>query len=203
MPERQSRESTARASAGERRGRYKGEPVRFNLLNRRVHRWASIAVAVPILVIIGSGLFLQVKKHWSWVQPAEMKGTGTTPVIGLDGVLASVQGVTELGVSGWHDVNRLDVRPSRGMAKVWLHSGWEVQVDLGTGDVLQVAYRRSEMIESIHDGSFFAGDWSKLGLFLPSGIGLFVLWATGLWMFWLPYSRGKRKRTTAKEDQIH
>lgn len=167
--------------------------MRFNVANRKVHYWASIVVAVPVLVILGSGLLLQVKKHWGWVQPVELRGTGTTPVISLDDVLASVQGVTELGVNGWNDVNRLDVRPSRGMAKVWLHSGWEVQVDLGTGDVLQVAYRRSELIESIHDGSFFAGDWTKLGIFMPSGIVLLVLWCTGLWMFWLPYS-AKRKR---------
>ncbi len=74
-----------------------------------------------------------------------------------------------MNVDGWDDVNRLDVRPGRGVVKVWLHNGYEVQVDLGTGAVLQTAYRRSDLIESIHDGSFFAGDWTKLGLFLPDG----------------------------------
>ena len=180
-------------------GHDRGISLRFSVLNRKVHSWASIAVALPILVMIGSGLLLQVKKHWSWVQPVELRGTGTTPVLDLDGVLASVQGVTELGVNGWQDVNRIDVRPGRGMAKVWLHSGWEVQVDLGTGDVLQVAYRRSELIESIHDGSFFVGDWTKLGVFLPSGVVLFVLWGTGMWMFWLPYT-ARRKRARKKGE---
>ncbi len=99
----------------------------------------------------------------------------------------------------WNDVNRLDVRPSRGMVKVWLMSGHEVQVDLGTGAVLQIAYRRSDLIESIHDGSFFVGDWTKLGLFLPAGLTLLLLWCSGLWMFWVPFS-AKRRRAAEKRS---
>jgi uncharacterized iron-regulated membrane protein len=167
--------------------------VRFNVLNRKVHYWASALVALPVLVILLSGLVLQLKKQWTWVQPPEQRGSGTVPALDLEGILASVRGVPELAVSSWDDVNRIDVRPSRGMAKVWLHSGWEAQVDLGSGRVLQSAYRRSDLIESIHDGSFFAGDWSKLGLFLPSGAVLLLLWASGLWMFGLPlWAKGKR-----------
>jgi hypothetical protein len=48
--------------------------MRLNVANRKVHYWASILVALPLLVIIGSGALLQVKKHWSWVQPAEHEG---------------------------------------------------------------------------------------------------------------------------------
>ncbi len=157
--------------------------MRFNRLNRKIHYWATAFIALPLLVIIGSGLLLQIKKHWSWVQPVEQRGTGTSPKLDFEGILASVRGVPELGVTGWDDVNRLDVRPGRGMAKVWLQSGWEVQVDLGTGRVLQTAYRRSDLIESIHDGSFFAGDLSKLGIFLPAGVTLLAMWVTGLWLF--------------------
>jgi len=35
----------------------------------------------------------------------------------------SVQGVTALGVAGWNDIRRIDVRPGRGMARAWLQSG--------------------------------------------------------------------------------
>jgi hypothetical protein len=56
-------------------------------------------------------------------------------------------------------------------------------VDLGTGRVLQHAYRRSDLIESIHDGSFFGGNWTKLGLFLPAGLMLLFLWISGLFLF--------------------
>lgn len=162
-------------------------------LNRKIHYWASFTVAVPMPVLIGSGLLLQMKKHWGWVQPPEQRGTGSVPVLDLEDILSRVKSVPGMGVATWDDVNRLDVRPGRGVVKVWLHNGHEVQVDLGTGEVLQTAYRRSDLIESIHDGSFFGGDWTKLGIFLPTGMVLLLLWGSGLWMFWQPIAARKRR----------
>jgi hypothetical protein len=106
--------------------------------------------------------------------------------------------VPSLGVSGWGDVDRLDVRPGKGIVKVTLYSRWEAQIDLGSGEVLQTAYRRSDLIESIHDGSFFAGDWTKLGLFLPAGLTLLMLWLSGVWMLWVNL-HGKRKKRRERE----
>ncbi len=174
--------------------------MRPSAWNRKVHYWIVAFIAVPTLVIVCSGLLLQLKKHWTWVQPEEQVGTGTSPAIDFDDILTSVRGTADLGVTGWRDIQRLDVRPGRGMAKVWLQNGWEVQLDLGTGRVLQTAYRRSDWIESIHDGSFFAGNLSKLGIFLPSGIALLLMWITGLYMFWLPFSV-KRKRKAGLPDR--
>ncbi len=169
--------------------------MRFNLLNRKIHYWAAIVVALPVLTIIGSGLLLQVKKQFTWVQPAEQRGTGTSPVIGFDSILASVRTVSALNVHTWNDISRLDVRINKGIVKVWLQNGYEVQVDLGTGKVLQSEYRRSDVIEALHDGSWFAGDISKLFIFLPAGVTLLTMTLTGLWLFWLPFSvKRKRKR---------
>jgi hypothetical protein len=155
-------------------------------------------------VIIATGILLQLKKQWDWVQPPETRGTGTVPVIGFDQILSGVIAVPDLGARGWDDVNRLDVRPDRGVVKVWLRNGWEAQVDLGTGRVMQTAYRRSDLIESIHDGSFFAGDWTKLGLFLPAGITLLLLWMSGMWMVWVPFiaKRRRKEQRTARATAV-
>jgi hypothetical protein len=170
----------------------------FNVLNRKVHYWISFGAALPMIVMIGSGLFLQSKKHWTWVQPEEQRGTGTVPIISLEDILAAVKTVPGMNVETWDDVNRLDVRTNKGVVKVWLMNGYEVQVDLGTGRVLQTAYRRSDLLESIHDGSFFGGDWTKLGLFLPSGIIVLTLWLSGLWMWWVPFAAKRRKAAATK-----
>ena len=69
-----------------------------------------------------------------------------------------------------------------GIFKFVSKTNWEVQVDTHTSEVLSVAQRRSDIIESIHDGSFFA-DWVKLWIFLPAGVGLFVLWVSGVYLF--------------------
>lgn len=172
----------------------------FNILNRKVHYWASFTIAVPLLVIICTGIVLQVKKQSAWVQPPEQVGTGTVPQIDLEGILAATRTARGEEVAGWQDIDRFDVRPGKGVAKVLLISGWEVQVDLGTGEVLQTAYRRSDLIESLHDGSFFAGDWTKLGLFLPTGITVLLLWLGGMWMWWVPFAAKRRVRRRLERD---
>ena len=79
------------------------------------------------------------------------------------------------------------------MLKVRCKNRWEVQLDAATGDILQVAFRRSDLIESIHDGSFF-GNRAKLGVFLPTAIVLVVLWGTGVYLFFLPYLAKRKNR---------
>ncbi|MCL4846379.1 MAG: PepSY domain-containing protein [Acidobacteria bacterium] len=174
--------------------------MKFNVLNRRVHHWAAAAVALPMAVVIVTGLLLQVKKQVAWVQPAEYRGSGLHPDLSFADLLDRVQAIEGLGVSGWADVQRLDVRPDRGVAKIILRNRWEVQVDLGTGDILQTAYRRSDLIESLHDGSFFGGDWVKLGVFLPTGLVFLLMWLTGLRMFWVPFM-AKRRRAAVPVEQ--
>lgn len=169
--------------------------MKFNILNRKIHYWLSFVVAVPILIVIVSGLLLQTKKHFSWIQPEELRGASRTPLISLPEVLEVSKSVAEAEIETWDDINRVDVRPSRGMLKVWAKNNWEIQIDAETGAILQTAYRRSDIIESIHDGSFFS-DAVKMWIFLPAGIILLLLWLTGIYLFVLPYwARRKRKRT--------
>lgn len=170
--------------------------VKFiNKWSRKLHRWGAILIALPLLVVICTGLLLQLKKEWVWIQPAERRGVGTTPSITFDQILTALRGVPEAEVESWEDVDRLDVRPGKGMLKVRCNNDWEVQIDTATGEVLQVAYRRSDLIESIHDGSFFHAS-AKLWVFLPSGLVLLALWFTGVYLWVLPIwaKRSGRKR---------
>ena len=167
--------------------------MKFHILTRKVHSWASVIIALPLVVVICSGVLLQLKKQVGWVQPPEQRGSAKAPAAGMsfDRVLEICRTVPEAKVTGWGDVNRIDVRPSRGMLKVWAANNWEIQIDTATGKVLQVAYRRSDLIESIHDGSWFS-DPVKYWVFLPAGLTLLLLWVSGLYLFVLPYTRKKR-----------
>lgn len=169
--------------------------MKFNLLNRKIHYWLSIGVAIPVLIVIVSGLFLQTKKQFTWIQPTEQKGKSKTANLSLPQILEISKNVPEAEIQSWEDINRLDVRPSRGMLKVFAKNHWEIQIDAETGEILQTAYRRSDIIESIHDGSFFH-DNVKLLIFLPSGIILLILWLTGMYLFILPiWVKRKRKNS--------
>jgi uncharacterized iron-regulated membrane protein len=168
--------------------------MKLNVLNRKLHYWASAAVMLPLLAVIVTGLLLQVKKQVTWVQPPEQRGSlKNAPALHLNDVLSAVRTQPQFGAHGWEHIDRLDVRPDKGIVKVRLRDNHEVQVDLGTGEVLQVAYRRSDLIESIHDGSIF-GDWVKLGVILPTGAVLLFLWASGVWMWVYPLWNRRRVR---------
>ena len=168
--------------------------MKLSVLTRKLHYWVSIAIALPVLVILGTGILLQLKKQVPWIQPVEQRGTATTPSLGFDRLLGIVRGIPETEVATWDDVYRVDIRPDRGVIKVTARNRWEVQVDAALGTVLQVAYRRSDLLESLHDGSWFH-DAAKLWIFLPSGALLLFLLVTGIYLFALPFlARSRRRR---------
>jgi len=174
--------------------------MKLSKLNRDVHRWGSILIALPVAVIIVTGVILQLKKESAWVQPPTRQGSSSELSLSFDQILTATQGVPEAEVENWDDIDRLDVRPGKGMLKVRCKNGWEVQLDANSGIVLQVAYRRSDLIESIHDGSFFH-DSFKFWVFLPTALVLGTLWVTGIYLFFLPYyAKWKKRRNKARPD---
>ena len=171
----------------------------LSFLSRRLHRWGAITIGLPLLCVIASGLLLQLKKQFPWVQPHEQRTAVPTPAVEWDVILAAAKAMPHAGVQGWEDIDRVDVRPGKGIMKVITTSSWEAQLALADGAVLQVAYRRSDLIETLHDGSFF-GDAAKLWIFLPSGVVLFALWMTGLYLWVLPWLT-KRKRARLQRQK--
>ena len=127
------------------------------------------------------------------MQPPTKRGASKELRLRFDQILNIASKVPEARINGWSDVDRLDVRPGKGVVKVLAKNRWEIQIDTNSGDVLQVAVRRSDLIESIHDGSFF-NEHFKLWVFLPSAILLSGIWVTGVYLFLFTYLR-KRKQS--------
>src|SRR5262245_9182199 len=159
--------------------------MKLSVLSRKVHYWTSIVIAVPLLIVIVTGLLLQLKKEIPWVQPPEKRGSGKAPTLPFADILAACRTVSEAEIRDWNEIDRLDGAPTRGMIKVQAKNHWEIQLDARSGEVLQVAYRRSDIIESMHDGSWFH-ELAKHWLFFPTAVALLLLWLTGVYLFWLP-----------------
>jgi len=166
--------------------------------SRKLHRWGAILVSLPFLIVIISGLFLQVKKEFDWIQPPTQSGSAPGVSLPFDSVLTTARSIPELGVKDWIDIDRLDVRPDDGIIKIRSTNSWEAQIDAHNGKLLQLAKRRSDLIESIHDGSWFH-DKAKLWIFLPSAIIVFILWITGIYLFFYPYFAKRRNRKKLEE----
>jgi len=145
--------------------------------------------------MIGAGILLMLKKEAEWIQPSSQKGSerNAVPIVPMEQLFDSARSVAHAGFTTWSELERADLKPGKGIIKFVSSSNWEVQVDTHTGAVLKVAQRRSDVIESIHDGSYFA-DWMKLGLFLPVGFMLLILWLTGVYLFILTEYKKAQKR---------
>lgn len=166
-----------------------------NWWTRKLHRWGAVICGLPLLLVITSGILLQVKKQSDWVQPPTQKGSqqNQPPTADWPGILSAVRQVEAAEVEDWNDIDRLDVRPSKGIVKVQCANRWEVQLDLATAEVLSSTYRRSDLIESLHDGSIFSAG-AKLWVFLPNGLILLGLWISGAWLWYLPVRSRRRQR---------
>lgn len=181
---------------------------------RKIHRWGAILIALPFLIVLITGLLLQVKKEFNWIQPPSQQGSISykTPQVGFERILEISKSDNKTNISSWEDIDRLDVRPDDGIVKVRSTEGWELQIDLGTGEILSSMKRRSDIIESLHDGSWFH-DSAKLWIFLPSAVVVTILWITGIYLFFLPYfakwqnrrrmSRIKSNRRSSDKKKKH
>lgn len=167
--------------------------INWKCLNRKIHYWGAIIIALPIVIVIVSGLLLQLKKEIAWIQPPTLVGQADIPTLAFSEILEVSRSVPQTEIISWTDIDRIDLRPGKGIAKIRAKNNWEIQIDHQTGNILNVAYRRSDIIESIHDGTFFH-DKAKLWLFFPAACILLILWGTGLYLFLLPYLVKNKKR---------
>ena len=154
---------------------------------------------MTVFVIAITGSLLALKKDFPALQPATQSGSRPGDLQRpLSEIVAAALPAAK--AAGWQDVERIDVRPGDGIAKVVFHSRTEVQVDLASAKVLQVGYRTSDFIETIHDFSVFGG-WAKYAFSLGSGLAILGMAATGAYLFVLPMLARRRKRRTAEAKQ--
>ena len=151
-----------------------------SIWNRKIHRWIAIIIALPMLLVIVTGIFLQLRKPIDWIQPPTAKGSEKyQPTVALEQVLTEVKAVPQMQVNDWSDLKLLDLRPKKGIIKVRNHNNLETQVDATTGEVLQTAQRRNDFVVKMHE---FSAWNARLWLGLPVKLGFLVIFLTGLYL---------------------
>jgi len=160
--------------------------MRYYKFFRETHKWSGIVLAIVFLNVAVSGLLLLEKKNFSWIQPETIPGTQ-----GSVELFITNQRLFESVLSRGHedfrtveDVDRIDFRPDKRVFKVRSKKNFsEIQVDAVTGEVLSIAKRNSDLIETLHDGSFFGG--ATHALIMPvTALAIVYLTFTGLYL-WL------------------
>ncbi len=172
--------------------------IRWNRLLRQFHLWGTLVISIPIIIVITTGILQQVKNENGWLPPT-IKGEGQEPYLSFDEILEAAKQAPEAGIADWGDVSRLQVKNGQGVTKVRAKNGWEVQVDHQTGEILQVAYRWIQVVEDLHDGSFF-GNKVKSWVFLPSAVILLITWISGIYMIILLYWKKWKRSASLNSD---
>ncbi len=173
----------------------KAKLASFLRKTRKMHRISALNLFAILLIISITGVLLGWKKNSNGViLPETKKGKpiNLAEWLPLDSLTNGAKTAfirytrTELPVH----IDRIDVRPDKGIAKFTFKGGyWEVQIEGATGKVLQVSYRWSDLIENIHDGSIFdklLGTGNVIKLFFTSiaGLSLLIFIVSGIYLWY-------------------
>ena len=162
----------------------------------KAHRWTGIVVAAVVLASSGTGFLLLLKKRVDWIQPPTLQGAagGADEFITMQQLLDVVHAQDNPDFATLADIDRIDFRPDDRVFKVISkHHQSELQVCAVTGRVMSTGRRRSDLLEDIHDGSFWAGWWHDWAMPL-FGVGLVFMTGSGLWMWIEPTLRRRKRR---------
>jgi uncharacterized iron-regulated membrane protein len=157
---------------------------------RKWHKFLGTSLALLLVISALTGILLSLKKEVAIIQPPTTKGINTdlNNWLSIDEIDAIARRAlyTAHPEQRQNPIDRLDIRPSKGIAKVLFDKGyWEVQIDGTTGEVKSIARRHSDWIEAVHDGSIIS-ELFKLIAMNVLGIGLLMLITTGLWLWYGP-----------------
>ncbi len=167
---------------------------------RKLHRILGLVLATFLLISAVTGLLLAWKKDVAWIQPVTERGQTKSldnwlplPELETRAITALKNDMPNLATL---ELDRMDLRPGKGMAKMlFTEQNLEVQIDGVSGEILSIGKRRSDWIESLHDGSIIS-DLFKLISMNFLGVGLVILLSSGFWLWLGPrkirFSRRRR-----------
>ena len=173
---------------------------------RNIHRVMGATLFILFFIIAFSGLMLGWKKHSNgYLLPETQRGSAAAleQWLPMHTLQANAQQaiIDSLPPGASTTVDRMDVRPGKGIVKVRFEGHhWGVQLDGATGEVLQVAKRRSDWMEALHDGSIveaplgIGGGYFKLIYTTVMSVALLLFTITGFWLWYGPKVLRRQKR---------
>lgn len=171
----------------EQRSRITGQKIYRTMV--QVHLWIGVLFSAVLLVISITGILLNHKTELGLMPDVSSKPTAdfpqALPLPELSRIALEAAGETK-GVAA---IDRMDVRPKKGLVKVRLRdpSTTEVTVDIYTGKVLHTGARSDVFMEKLHSGELLGDRWILLS---DAGAAICILLIlTGYWQWIWPRLR--------------
>jgi len=167
---------------------------------RKVHRITGALLFVFFFVVSITAALLGWKKNSGDVLLPKVREGSTTQVDQWQPIAALLEKANLEMQDSDTTLDRIDIRPDKGVAKFLYENREEVQVDGATGAVLYKGTRTSDIIENIHDGSildryFNTGDIIKVIYTTVMSLALLLFTVTGFWLWYGPKRMRKANRT--------
>lgn len=165
-----------------------------------LHKWIGVVLSLILINISITGLLLLEKKNYEWIQPAIREGQegSLADFVTIQAAMDTVLECNHPDLANPDAIDRIDIRPGERVYKVLSKTNYaEIQIDAITGQVLNIATRRSDLLEQLHDGSLF-GDWIH-GKIMPTvAVANIVLALSGLYLWLGPKLKKKKSLTKSK-----
>ena len=177
--------------------------MKFHKLVRNTHKWISIILSIAFINMTITGLLLLAKKNYEWIQPPTREDAqgNIEEFINVQHVFEIVLNQGHEDFKSYDDIDRIDFRPNKRVYKVQsVYNHSEIQIGAVTGAVLSDDKRISDMLEDIHDGSFF-GDWFHDYFMLIIAFGLFFLTVSGIYLWLQPQIRKRRTAYPGRNEK--
>ena len=160
-------------------------------LYRTLHKWIGVPLIIFFFVVGVTSILLAWKKKVELLPPTQKTQVENgTWILPSEMVKIGEEEMKKIGEDP--QVDRLDIRPDKGIAKVTFKTHFtEVQVDGYSGEVLSVSTRHSDWIEKVHDGSIIDFYWTgeegaKLTYSTLTALGLLFLAFSGFYLWYYP-----------------
>lgn len=150
---------------------------------RNLHAYIGLVAALPLLLIVVTGLVLQLRNQFESIQPktvAMKLEEGKT--------LLTMEDVIRKFPPG--KIDQIIYRPSKGNYSIRVKGGDEIQMNPQTGEVVKDLPRRSGLLIDIHQGSWM-GPVGQYGVHFLAGLSLVFLLISGVMIF--PFRRWSKK----------
>jgi uncharacterized iron-regulated membrane protein len=156
-------------------------------LIRKYHRRLSIIFALPVLIIVVTGILLILRSKLGFIQTQAPK---VSPV-SLEKVRSISEVIKSLPVDQ-KKISSIIYKPSKNLYAVRTKDYEEYFIHPETLEVLKKGPKMSTLLIQLHEGSFFS-KWVRDYIFFPTSLVLLFLWGTGIMLFIYPkYIRGRK-----------
>jgi uncharacterized iron-regulated membrane protein len=148
---------------------------------KKWHRIVALMITIPLILIVASGLILQLRNQFESIQPKALSSTlePNFPLLSLDQVIGSL---------GGKNIDQIIYRPSKGNLSIRMKDGMDIQIHPQTGEILKRAPRRTNFLIDLHQGTWI-GSFGQYFIYLPASVGLAFLIVSGIAIY--PFKKRK------------